>query len=215
MITGLERSGRGRSKVTLFVDGDFFRILPERLSRQRRLAIGAVITPTELQRLSSDIDREEAVDAALSFLSYRPRSRAEVERHLRKRGHAGEHVDAAVRRCRQLGYIDDRAFAVAWARQRIRLKPRGRVGLVSELAGLGIGRDLAEAAVEEALCESGVSEADLLAAAAEKRWRLLVGLETATARRRLTAYLTRRGFPPAAIRAVVAELTEREPEPPA
>jgi regulatory protein len=173
---------------------------------ERRLRVGDILSEAEVAALVEAAERRDTVDAALHYLSYRPRSRAEVERHLRRRGFGLPHIQAAVERCTELGYIDDAAFAVAFVRERIRLRPRGRARLLSELLRLGVDREVAARAIDDGFLEMEVGEAELLREVAGKRWRALEALETPTARRRHTAYLARRGFGLAEIRAVVDEL---------
>ena len=82
-----------------------------------------------------------AFDRSLLILAGRPHSAAELSRKLRQRGHEDKEVEAAVRRLRELGYLDDRAFAeslVGW-----RSRTRGRRAMASELAARGVAREVA------------------------------------------------------------------------
>jgi len=146
-----------------------------------------------------------AMDKALELLSFRARSESELKTRLLRAGHAPAAASSATRRCRELGYLDDRAFALAHVRDRLRLRPKGRRALRSELFRKGVDGDLAEAAIDEAFAEAGLDETDLARRLAVKRAETLGDLETDTARRRLTGYLARRGFPPPVVRTVVAE----------
>jgi regulatory protein len=104
-----------------------------------------------------------------------------------------------------LGYLDDRSFALALVRDRLRLKPKGRRALRSELYRKGVDRDLAETAIDEGFAEAGVDEAGLARRLAGKRMKALRRFERDVARRRLTSYLARRGFPPPVVHAAVAD----------
>lgn len=145
------------------------------------------------------------MDKALELLSFRARSESELERRLLRGGHSPSTTASALRRCRELGYLDDRAFALAHVRDRLRLRPKGRRALRSELFRKGVDGELAEAAIDEAFAEAGVDEADLARRLAGKRVEALGNLEVDVARRRLGGYLVRRGFPPPLVRSVVAE----------
>lgn len=154
------------------------------------------------------------MDKALELLSFRARSESELEQRLRREDHAPAAIAATLLRCRELGYLDDRAFALSHVRDRLRLNPRGRRALRSELYRKGVDRDVAEEAIEEAFAESGRSERELARELAEKRVGSLDRLELAAARRRLSAYLARRGFPGTIVRDVVREtLTGARPSP--
>lgn len=148
----------------------------------------------------------EAVDRALRYLSHRPRSRFELERHLRHKGYGEEAVEAALERCAELGYLDDGAFAAAYARDRIRLRPRAPALMEAELRRKGVSSEDARRGIARALEDEDTSEEVLLRRAAGRRWRVLRGRDPEVARRKLLGYLARRGFRAAAARDVVETL---------
>ena len=187
--------------------GPCYRTLPARVVLEFQLVVGMVLSAADLKTLDDAADRGACMDAALRYLSYRSRSRSELHRHLQKK-YPPQVVDVAVDRCADLGYVDDLAFAQAFARDRIRLKPRGVVRIVSELRAKGVSMEDARAGVGAAFEASERSENDLLADVAGRRWKALTGRDPAVARRRLTAYLLRRGFPPIEVRAAVGRLVD-------
>ena len=191
-------------------EGTRFRI-PEDLCRRRDLGIGARLTAVELEALAREAGDAEAMDRAVHYLSYRPRTCVEVRRYLGRHG-LTIHADSAIERCVELGYLDDAGYAQAFVRERIRLKPRGRPRLISELAARGVERQIAEQAVNAALAEEEVTEADLLRDVALRRVRALRDLDPPVARRRLASFLDRRGFRSGAIRDLVRELLPDEPD---
>lgn len=153
------------------------------------------------------------MDRALRHLSHRPRSRFEVERHLRKKDYPEPAVAAALERCAELGYLDDRSFAAAWARDRIRLRPRATALMEAELRRKGVSPEDARAGIADAFREEGTTEEALLLRAAEKRWRTLSGRSPEAARRKLLGYLDRRGFSAAESREVTESLVRRAAAP--
>ena len=78
----------------------------------------------------------EAMERAVHYLSYRPRTCREVRRYLGKHGLSG-HADPAIDRCIELGYLNDEAYARAFVRERVRLKPRGRPRFFLTTQGIG------------------------------------------------------------------------------
>lgn len=149
---------------------------------------------------------EAALRRALRYLTHRPRSRAEMERHLLRGGHDEGAVASAIARCEALGYVDDRAFAVSWTLDRIRLKPRGIARLRQELRKKGVPEADAEAGIRRAFDEEGITERELAERAARKKWRIRRSDDPLTIRRRLAAYLERRGFPSHEAREVIDRL---------
>ncbi len=145
--------------------------------------------------------------SALHYLSFRPRSHFELQRHLERRGYSRRTVDHAIAACRRLGHVDDRAFAVALVRDRVRLRPRGRVALESELRLRGVDGETARAGIEQVFEEEQVDETTLARAVASHA-RAGPRADERTWRRRLEGLLRRRGFAPDVIARVVRELIE-------
>lgn len=209
-ITKMRPSKRRPGWIELFLDGVFLCPLPARVARQEGLKEGLILDAPELEALQEQGRRSDATERALHYLAGRPRSRFQLERYLRRKGHEGSAVREAVERCVELGYLDDLEFAAAFARDRIRLRPRSVALLEAELRERGVSRCDARTGVAEALEEEGVDEEELLRRAAEKAWRRLCAQRPDRARRRLLGYLVRRGFRRADIRTALDRLTETE-----
>ena len=212
LITALDPAPGRLGGFLLEVDGSSRFRVSEDLCRRRGLRVEAALTILELEALALEAGDSEAMDRSFHYLSYRPRTCMEIRRYLGKHGLA-RHANVAIDRCLELGYLDDDAYAQAFVRERTRLKPRGRRRLVSELLARGVERGIAEVAVDAALAEEGVTEEALLRTVAVRRARTLRGVDPPAARRRLEAFLHRRGFPSGAIHDLVRELLPDEPDP--
>lgn len=153
---------------------------------------GALLPGAVLERARQLAARQDARTAALRLLQRRLRSRAELERALRRRGYAGDDVAAVVADLTQVGWIDDARFARAWIADRLRLRPSGRRRLAAELSARGVDRRVIHDALAAAL--PAAWEDELATAQAAARSLRLRGLPPATARRRLASWLQRRGF---------------------
>ncbi len=204
-ITRIESSPRPPGARAVFVDGEQFCVVSGDTVARLGLEVGEPVSAEILLELETTANKAAALEAAFRLLSYRARGRVELERRLRRSGHLPPAVDAAVARCTELGYLDDRMFARSYVRDRLKLRPRGRRVLTTELRQKGIAQEDAIAAIEEAFAEADIEEADLAKQVAQKRVRSLAGLAQPVARRRLAAYLARRGFPPAIIREAVLQ----------
>jgi regulatory protein len=196
-ITGLKPSKRRSGWCDLHLDGAFRFRLPLRLADRDGLAVDCELSDAEVASLQAEAESREALDRALRYLSYRPRSRFEVERHLRSRGYGDPAVVSTLDRCARQGYIDDREFAAAFARDRIRLRPRAPVLIELELRRRGVRSEHARAGIDQALADERVSEPELALRAARRGFNSLGAPGTRdeeTVRRRLYGYLDRRGF---------------------
>jgi regulatory protein len=210
VVTALEKAPGRLGGFLLEVDEVTLFRVSEDLCRRCSLEVGCHLSTAELQDLGREAGDSEAMDRAVHYLSYRPRTCREVRRYLAKHG-LSPHADGAIGRCIELGYLDDEAYARTFVRERIRFKPRGLPRLVSELLARGVDRDTAERAVAATLDEEGVTEAALLREVALRRAHSLRSLDPPAARRRLSAFLGRRGFRTGAIREIVRELLPDEP----
>ncbi len=101
------------------------------------------------------------------------------------------------------GYVDDRAFALAWADSRARGRALGSRRLRQELLAKGVARPLVDEAVAAAC--GAVDEEARARAAAARRLAALGPSAPGPAARRLGAYLLRRGFSGDLVRRVVRE----------
>lgn len=204
-ITALQPQARNPDRVNLHVDGAFRIALAAEIAWGSHLHVGDSISEPELRALEARDQAWKAREAALALLAFRPRTAAELRRRLLRKDFAPEVVDPCVAALVEGGLVDDAAFAGAFTRDRVRLRPKGKRRLVQELRARGVDADQAAAAVQEAFTEADVSEADL-AREASRKWRPRAGEERHKARARLHAFLARRGFGADAIRHAIADL---------
>jgi len=145
---------------------------------------------------------ERAYERALNFLSYRPRSEAEVRRRLRKKGVEDEGVEVVVERLTRAGLLNDREFARYWVENRLQFNPRGARALRHELREKGVPASI----IADTLAD--FDEETSARRAAEAGMRRLAHLEPRDFRRRLGAYLARRGFSYAVVKPLIEEMLE-------
>lgn len=130
---------------------------------------------------------QRARDAAIRFISYRPRSEAEVRKRLR-RGFTANVVDGVVADLVERSLIDDVEFAAGWSDSRSRLSPRSANAVKGELLSKGVSTGIASNAI------AGLDDTEGALRAARKFARRLEQEDYPTFRRRLWGHLHRRGF---------------------
>lgn len=200
-VTALARAKRRSGWTQVELDGTPLCLLPDEEVYRLRIEVGADLGEDELEAVRSSANRAEAMRVGLRYLTVRPRSRLEIERRLRRDRLGPAAIAHAMERLEALGYLDDAAFAAAFARDRIRLRPCGVRRLRSDLRSRGVLEEDAERGIREAMAEEEVTEGVLLDRVAAKRTARLRDTDPARARRRLFDYLARRGFAPGDIRA--------------
>ena len=156
---------------------------------------------SEVSGLSGDheesVARARAV--ALRYLAHRHRTEVEMRRRLRREFDA-KVVDSIVDELRASGYIDDDAFASAWAQARNSRKPRSANAVRRELLSKGVGRAAADEAVSGLDDEESAFRAGLHAAQRN------ADLPVEAFKRRMWGFLQRRGYGTSVTRLVIERL---------
>jgi regulatory protein len=111
----------------------------------------------------------DAYIVALTLLSARELSEAQLRTRLRRREFDAAAIDEAVARLKEDRTLDDRRVALALARMESAIKHRGRSRVIQKIRQAGINSDTAEDAVQEVFEE--VDESALLDRALERRLR--------------------------------------------
>lgn len=205
ILTGLAPDPRRPDYRLVEVDRGRFASLPAADLADLQLIVGAEITGLVLERLQELADLEAAHRAALRALARRAHARFDLRRRLLQRQHPPRAVDAALERLSAVGLLDDVRFAKDYALAKAS-RGRGPVRLVRDLQQQGVDRRIAEEAVQSSLAAEGVDLTHAIRSLAEKRARQLAGLPPAVQKRRLVAFLARRGFAGAEVREVVESL---------
>jgi len=204
-LTALAPDPRQPGYWLVEVDRGRFASLPVAALEPLRLEVGAALAPAVLDRLRELADIEAAERAALRALARRAHARLDLQRRLVKKQHPPAAVDAALERLASRGLLDDRRFAEQYAALRA-TRGKGPARLLGDLMAQGVERRTAEHAVRRALEEEGIDPGVEARAVATKRARQLAGLPAAVRKRRLLAFLLRRGYAGVQLKELVAEL---------
>jgi regulatory protein len=150
-----------------------------------------------------------AYDAAVGYLARRSHSRRELKNKLFRKGFPAREIYQALDRLEELGYVDDRKFAVEYARYRLRQSPRGKRVLIMELLQRGVGREIIDDVLPEVFDE--FPEVNLVAGLVAKWNRARGDSYTRDDITKLARSLARKGFDWDVIRRHIDTLTPIEP----
>ena len=128
------------------------------------------------------------------MLEARARGVTELRRLLIKKGEPESEVDAAIERLKASGVLDDANFARQLTRSKAIGAGLSRRRIGQELARRGVAREVSNEAIEQVFEEEGVDEDTSIERVARKKLRMLTKVDDATRRRRLYAFLARRGY---------------------
>jgi len=148
-----------------------------------------------------------ALEMCLRLLTAAPRTRAQLDQVLRRRGVPQGAADAALDRLAGAGLIDDAAFARAWVDTRHRGRGLARRALTAELRQRGVDEGDVRAAIADLGPEQEAAAGRRLV---EAKLAATRGRPLATRMRRLTSLLARKGYPAGMAYRVIREALERE-----
>jgi len=185
-ITAIKQQKRNPQRVSIYLDGVYAFPLAKIVAAW--LHVGQELSPEKITALRGEDQAEKVFQRALHFISYRPRSQAEVERNLRKHQVPAPQISPVIERLRAAKLLDDAEFARRWVENRAAFRPRGAYALRLELRQKGV----AEASIAQAL--QGLDETELARLAAMRKTGVLAGLPWLEFRSKLSAFLARRGF---------------------
>jgi regulatory protein len=185
-ITRLAYQKRNKERISVFLDGEYGFSLT--LSSAEGLFIGQTLEKDEITKLVNQDALEKAKQHAYHYLSYRPRSIAEIRHYLQKKEYSDATVDKAIDQLIKLDYLNDSVFAQYWVEQREVFRPRSRLFLRNELYQKGVDREI----VDDAL--ANLDESDAAYRAGSKKAQQWSNLPQETFLLKMKQYLKRRGF---------------------
>lgn len=192
IVDGLVPDPRRPGSTRVLVGGRPAWTVPADVVMSLGLQEGVVLSGEAVATLDAAAEEEGAVRSALRSLERRAHGAIELTRKLERKGHSSLAVGAAIARLTRLGLLDDLAFARAFVAARSG-RGRGPERLRHDLLQLGLDRETIAQVVHEHVEQVDDPLAQPLALA-RKRAAQLRGLSPEARRRRLAAYLARRGF---------------------
>jgi regulatory protein len=185
-VTGLKVQKRNKDRVNVYLDGEFAFGLSRIVAAW--LQTGQELSDEKIAELQAQDSVEIALQRALNYLSYRPRSEKEVRQNLKKHKHNQVVIDEIIERLVRGKLVDDENFAGLWVENRSEFRPRGSRLLRSELRQKGISDQI----IEDTLTD--LDETSLALKAARKKARRYRELERDEFKKKMYGFLARRGF---------------------
>jgi len=192
-ITAIEPQKTNPHRYSIFIDGEFALGVAEEVIMNLGLQPHQPVSEAKLEQITFEEQVHEAQKAALRLLEYRPRSREELRRRLRQKNFPATATQRVLDRLEELGLVDDANFAQQLVQSLTRRQNLGKRAILDKLRRAGVSHDVADATMARELAD--YDEVSRAQQATEKYLSRLAGLPPEKQRRRLQAYLQRRGFP--------------------
>lgn len=199
-ITGLKLQKRNPNRVNVYIDGKFAFGAAKIVTAW--LKVGDELDDKKLSKIKSEDEIETALQKAVHFINYRPRSIDEVSKRLYQKGVSQENIDRVTQRLTENGMLNDLDFANLWVENRSAFRPRGRMALRQELKLKGLSDEIIESALQN------INEDQLAYDAAFKKATRFSNLEWKEFRKKLYGFLSRRGFNYEVISGIIPKVWE-------
>lgn len=186
-ITGIKVQKRNPDRVSLYLDGEYAFGLSRIVAAW--LSVGQRLSEEKIRTLREKDSQEVAYQRALRLISHKPRTKKEIHQKLIDKGFDVDQANVVVKKLEDAGLVEDREYARQWVENRNNSHPRSKRLMKLELLQKGITVE----EIEGALVESA-EDAELATQAAMQQIRKLQGLEWPEFRKKLSAFLMRRGF---------------------
>ncbi len=187
-ITALRTAGGRRQRVRIYLDGRFAFSISAGTAARAGLRQDQTLDQDRVDSLLGKDRYTRCLDAATRYLAYRPRSLAELQSRLTRRGFDEETQQSVLARLKEQGLVDDAVFARYWADNRESFSPRSQRLTRLELQKKGVASEVVDSIV------GSIDDAESAYRAASTRLNSLRRLDETVFRRRLGDYLKRRGF---------------------
>lgn len=206
-ITEIRPQKKNSERFSLFVEEAFIIGISGDTLLQFGLKKGDRLTPALWRRLREAEGRGAVKAYMMRMLGRRDHARRELADKARRKDLNHAFIDDVLDELERKGYLDDRAFAVSFARDKYELNRWGPSKIRAHLRKKGIGRSDADRAIEEVFEEADLRET--LRRLVEKRKRHFLREEDPLKRKKkIFDYLARKGFRAGSIYPCLDELTK-------
>ncbi|MDQ0208268.1 recombination regulator RecX [Alkalicoccobacillus murimartini] len=192
-------SKAGKEEFGFAVDQDVF--------VKYNLSKGLEINEKEIKELIEEDEKKKTINLGLHYLSYRMRTVHEMTDYLEKKERQPEHIKAALEKFKELGYLDDQAFASSYVRSKSATQIKGPMKLKQELKQKGVGQHVTEEAIDQF---SEESEKELIQKWVDKQTRKTAKESRSKQKQKLYQQLQGKGFSSGLIQEVLQDMDPAE-----
>ncbi|WP_274361389.1 RecX family transcriptional regulator [Paenibacillus thermotolerans] len=205
VITAVERQAKQKQRYNIFIDGEFAFGVHEDVLIKHRLMKGATVHPGQLEEVLREDELQSAYLRVLRWLGSRQRTEKEIKRYLNRHKYEAAIVDEVIAKVRAQGYVDDERFSQTVAEERLVSHGKGKNWIRQELLQKGVDRSIVQTTLTQIDEEAELASATDIA---RKRWRTMGHKgDPREAKRKLTAFLARRGYTAGIVKSAVSSVT--------
>lgn len=201
-ITAIRVQKHDPDRLNIDLDGEFAFGLSRLVAAW--LKVGDYLSEDRINSLIESDSSEAAYLKATRLLDYRPRTEKEIRQRLIQKGFSTLEIDQVVLRLKRANLVQDQQFAKMWIENRNDYHPRSQRLMRYELRNKGVSEQM----IESALADSA-DDNELATRAASQYARKLNFQDRELFRKKLSAYLARRGFSYRTIAPIIGDLIRK------
>ena len=186
IISAITPQKRSKTRYNIMTEEGFLLSLSEESIVRHSLKTGKEISPELLAELKQEDSLKYAKELSLRYVTYAPRSRQQLVKHLQQRELDSESIEGACAFMEEYGYIDDERFARMYAETY--LKKYSPYVVKQRLMNEGVSSTIAEAVTAD--CET----TDTLQNLFEKLQKKYQSEEPVKQKKKICDALARRGY---------------------
>lgn len=201
VISALKVQKRNPNRVNVYLDGKYSFGLARVVAAW--LKVGQTVENEKIRSLQEKDTYEVALQKALHYLQYRPRSEEEVRKKLSEVGYDTNLIEVTIKHLVEGNLMGDEQFSRTWVENRATFRPRSKRMLTRELKQKGISSEVIQTVLAESASDE--SQAYQLALQRKRAWESLDAKEFV---KKSLGYLGRRGFDYETARSVTQQILE-------
>lgn len=208
-ITKITTQKKRKQRYNIFIDGKYAFAVDENVLVEYKLAKGLKLEASEIIKLLDAESLQASYVTAIHYLSFRQRSRTEIERHLLKKEIDPDHIEIVLNRLDKESLLNDLEFAKSFVQERMRQKKKGPRIVISELFERGISKENIDEAIQLMTFND---QYDIALESAEKRARKPKKESVQKQKEQIRTVLMRNGFDNDVISEVMQNITIEQDE---
>lgn len=126
-ITDIQPQKRNKNRVNVYVDGEYTLALELLTVMKLGLKIGTEVTDADLAAATEDTEKSVALEKAMNYIARGSKTSWQLRKYLADKEYAPAVVNYVMDKMKYYGYVDDKAYAEAYARQNSQTKGARRI----------------------------------------------------------------------------------------
>lgn len=204
-ITKVEKQKRNKKRYSIFINDQFAFGVHEDILIKYELLKGKVLDENFIDEVLKAKEQNKANNYAISLLSYRARSEKEIMDKMTQKGYEKVLISNTITYLEKHNYLNDREFAIIFAKEKYNLKKYGKRRIETELYQKGVDQVIIDEVLNEIFDRE--DEYNTALELAQKKLRTSYKNDDKDGQyRKLGGYLQRRGYDFGIVMKILKEL---------